>query len=144
MNLSRLKSHLERDEGKRAKPYRDTAGKLTAGIGRNLDDVQLSDDEIELMFANDVDRAITRAMNTVGSAAFGRLNDARQEVLVNMAFNLGARGLSRFVKFIAALEAGDYERAADEMVDSKWYNQVGDRGVRLEAQMRSGRAVETA
>jgi len=59
-------------------------------------------------------------------------------VLIDMCFNLGMAGLLGFQKMIEALERGYYERAADEMVNSRWYGQVGERGRRLEAMMRTG------
>jgi lysozyme len=53
-----------------------------------------------------------------------------------MMFNIGKGRLSGFKKMISAIEQGDYEKAAAEMVDSKWYNQVGYRAVRLVGMMR--------
>jgi lysozyme len=66
------------------------------------------------------------------------LNDTRQRVLANMCFNLGYPRLSKFKKFLAAAKDQDWETAADEMMDSKWATQVGDRAVRLREKMLNG------
>ena len=69
---------------------------------------------------------------------FNDLNDARQEVLANMCFNLGLAGLRKFQRMIAALERQDWLDASREMLDSKWATQVGDRAIRLSNAMRVG------
>ena len=66
------------------------------------------------------------------------LDDVRQRVLANMAFNLGLPRLSKFVNFLTAVQASDWEKAADEMMDSKWANQVGERAIRLRQKMLEG------
>jgi lysozyme len=129
-----LREQLIRDEGRRLKPYRDTLGILTIGVGRNLDDVGLFPDEVDLMLDNDI---------RVRRASLGRfewfvaLDEVRQGVLINMSF-MGIPRLLAFYKMIAALEVQDYERAATEMLDSKWAGQVHARADRLAQQMRSG------
>jgi len=136
MNDARLKKQLEVDELRSKKIYTDTVGKISGGIGRNLTDRGFSDDEIDLMYANDVRMAEADARALVPN--FDKLNDVRQEVLVNMSFNLGKSRLSGFKKFLAAVAIQDFSRAADEMKDSAWYGQVKDRGVRLVYAMRFG------
>ena len=117
-------------------PYRDTVGKLTIGVGRNLDDVGISELEAELMLTNDVNKCIADVKRHI--TVFNTLNDARQAVLVNMCFNLGISGLLKFKRFIAAVNAGEYLDAAIEMLDSKWANQVGYRATELSKQMKTG------
>ena len=136
MNNARLKKQLEVDELRSKKIYTDTVGKISGGIGRNLTDRGFSDDEIDLMYANDVRMAETDARALAPN--FEKLNDVRQEVLVNMSFNMGKTRLAGFKKFLAAVEIQDFYRAADEMKDSAWYGQVKDRGVRLVYAMRFG------
>lgn len=130
------KAQLKIDEGVRNKPYRDTTGKLTIGIGRNLDDVGLSEDEINVIFENDIVRAEDIATALVPS--FDGLTEDRKAVVVNMAFNLGKEGLSKFRKMLAAIEDDRYDDAAKEMLDSKWAVQVGSRALRLAQKMRTG------
>lgn len=136
MNRQRLAKQLEIDEGKRAKIYLDTVGKWTGGVGRNISDRAFSEDEIQLMLSNDIALATKDAKQLV--PGFENLNDARQEVLVNMSFNLGYARLGAFRKFLAAVNASEFAEASLEMLDSKWAKQVGARAVRLSNAMRTG------
>lgn len=136
MNDARLKKQLEVDELRSKKIYTDTVGKISGGIGRNLTDRGFSDDEIDLMYANDVRMAEADARALVPN--FDKLNDVRQEVLVNMSFNMGKTRLAGFKKFLSAVVIQDFTRAADEMKDSAWYGQTKDRAVRLVYAMRFG------
>ena len=138
MNKERLMRQLSIDEGRRNKLYKDTATppKLTIGVGRNIEDRGLREDEIDLMLANDIKEAEATARTLVRN--FDQLDDVRQEVVVNMAFNLGMPRLSGFKRFIAALWEQNYSLAAAEMQDSSWYRQVGQRGTRLVYAMKHG------
>ena len=131
-----LKIELTRDEGLRLKPYRDTVGKLTIGIGRNLDDVGISQDEAMHLLDNDIAR--TTAALDKAIPWWRSLNDVRQRVVVNMAFNLGVAGLLGFKNTLAAMQAGRYADAAGGMLASKWATQVGERAKRLAAMMAKG------
>jgi lysozyme len=137
MNRARLSKQLEVDEGRRRRLYKDTVGKLTIGVGRNIEDRGLRDDEIDLMLSNDIDEAIGIARALVVN--FDQLDDVRQEVVTNMALNLGMTRLGGFKQFIGALLRFDFQRATTEMMDSKWYEQVGERGKRLARAMREGK-----
>ena len=134
--LDILKTQLTVDEGSRLRPYTDTVGKITIGIGRNLSDVGISKDEQDLMFQNDVFRADAIARDLFPT--FDDLTDNRKAVLCNMAFNLGKGSLSSFVLMISAVNQGDYATAADRMLKSLWAIQVGGRATRLSNLMRSG------
>lgn len=136
MNRARLAKQLEIDEGKRAKMYQDTVGKWTAGVGRNLSDRAFSEDEIQLMLSNDIDLAAKDVRHLV--PGFDQLSDVRQEVLINMSFNLGFARLSGFKRFLAAVSASEFAEASVEMLDSKWAQQVGARAQRLSKAMRTG------
>jgi len=129
-----LIAQLRRDEGVEKFPYRDTVGKLTIGVGRNLDDVGLSDPEIDFLLQNDIDTATAKLNQSY--PWFSALDAVRQAVLINMTFNLGS--IHAFPRMRALVEAGDYEGAAGEMLDSLWARQVGSRAQRLSQQMRTG------
>lgn len=131
-----LREQLIRDEGLRLKPYQDTEGKWTIGVGRNLSDVGLTYGECEYLLENDIVRARAGVLARIDFSH--RLDEVRREALVNMAFNLGINGLLGFKKFLTALEMGDWAQAAHEMLDSKWHQQVGLRAERLAEQIRSG------
>ena len=137
MDAARLRTQIQVHEGCSLKPYADTEGVLTIGYGRNLNE-GISDDEAEVMLSNDITKAVLTAHRVVGSVTFEGLSDERQEVLVNMAFNLGETRMKKFVHMLAALTVEDYERVAAEMLDSKWARQVGARAVQLSEIMRKG------
>ncbi|MGH9501677.1 MAG: glycoside hydrolase family protein [Terriglobales bacterium] len=144
--VATLKRQLTRDEGLELKPYRDNSkaigfedkpGKLTIGVGRNLDDVGISRDEADYLLTNDI------KLRAIGMLAkqlpwTGALDAPRLGVLANMTFNEGMGHLLEFRNMLAALERSDYETAAAEMKDSLWYRQVGTRAWRLVTQMQTG------
>lgn len=135
MNRQLLRSQLERHEGLRLKPYLDTVGKLTVGYGRNLEDVGISRDEADFMLDNDMDQ-VERQLETVDE--YRDLEPVRQTVIANMAFNLGFAGLMGFKNMWSAIDRRDWDRAAKEMLNSKWARQVGVRAVELSEIMRTG------
>jgi len=130
-----LEEQLIRDEGLRLKPYKDSVGKTTIGVGRNLDDVGISREEALTLLETDIDRASAWVRTQLPWSL--NLNEARQAALVNMAFNMGER-LTTFAQFLRKLQAEDYAGAAAEMLDSLWAKQVGDRAHRLASQIETG------
>ena len=130
---------LKRDEGLGLKPYRDSVGKLTIGIGRNLDDVGISEAEANYLLGNDVAKVTSAIRQQLPWA--DDLDDARFGVLQNMAFNLGVSGLLQFHNMLSALQSQDWHGAAQEMMNSVWARQVGARATRLEQQMITGQWV---
>lgn len=134
----RLRGQIKVDEGFRGQLYRDSEGYLTIGYGRLMDASRgggIAKDEAEYLLANDL-RTAERLCE--GMPAYLDLSPARQAVLVNMCFNLGAAGLRQFKRLFSALIQQDYEHAASEMLASKWAGQVGARAVRLAEQMKTG------
>ena len=129
--MSDLRLQLSNDEGKFNKPYVDTVGKTTIGIGRNLTDVGVSDDEIELMLVNNIKRA--RSCCASLFPAYATFTQDKQDALANMAFNLGMTRLRGFQHMIDAVNAGDWQEAAIQAKSSHWYIQVGDRARRIVA-----------
>lgn len=129
MNREQLIQELKRDEGVVLTLYKCSAGKNTIGVGRNVDDRGITDDESDYLLSNDIDLCIEELRATF--PWFQTLSDTRQRVMVNMCFNLGLSRLMGFRKFLAAMEAGEWETAGVEMLDSKWARQVGPRSTRL-------------
>jgi lysozyme len=132
----KLIQQLRRHEGERLKPYRCTAGKLTIGVGRNLDDRGITAQESAYLLSNDIDRVWTE-LNARLPWVTG-LSDVRQRVLLDMAFNLGIDGLLKFRNTLATIEAGNYQKAGEMMLDSLWAKQVGMRAQRLSRMMQTG------
>lgn len=144
MNEVLLTKELERDEGVRLKPYKDTVGKLSIGVGRNLSDKGISLEEAHVLLTNDVKEHI--ALLDKYLPWWRQMNEVRQRALANMAFNLGVgpspeqpKGkLLTFKNTLAAMARGDYESAARGMKASLWARQVGERAKRLVEMMKSG------
>lgn len=133
-----LRHQLRVDEGVRNRPYFDTKGKLTIGVGRNLHDVGVNDDEITLMLQNDIDEAERTARRLLPD--FEELSEIRKYVVCNMAFNLGYTRLKGFEKTLLAIHEERWEDAAREMLDSKWAREdVPERAARLANAMRFDR-----
>jgi len=129
--------HLVWDEGLRLKPYTDTVGKLTIGIGRNLTDVGLSAVEAYELLEHDIDRAVLACLGRY--PWFQDLDPVRQAVLVNLMFNMGPTSLGKFVNTLAAIERGDWAAAARGLKASLWYRQVQpSRSSRLMAMLLTG------
>lgn len=122
-------------EGLMLKPYKCTAGKTTIGYGRNLDDMGITEYEAETLLRHDIDRVHSELAKL---GIIDGLDAVRSAVVVDMCFNLGINRLLQFRNFLSALRDKDFERAADEMVDSAWYRQVKTRAVRLVRMMRTG------
>lgn len=127
---------LIRDEGFRSKPYRDTVGKLTIGIGRNLTDKGINKDEAVYLCGTDI-REVERDLD-MNLPWWRSLSVGRQMVLASMCFNMGWPVMSQFKNTIALVKMGEYEKAADAMLLSKWAGQVGKRANRLADMMRKG------
>ncbi|MDD2229527.1 MAG: glycoside hydrolase family protein [Candidatus Cloacimonetes bacterium] len=136
--LERIKEQLIRHEGLRLKPYRCTAGKLTIGVGRNLDDRGISQKEAYVLLENDIQNCEKQIMDEIPEI-YNVLDEVRKSVLLNMCFNLGIGGLLGFNNTLAFIAAGDWERAANGMLASKWAKQVGRRAIELSELMRKGK-----
>lgn len=123
------------DEGLELKPYACTAGKLTIGVGRNLEDVGITESEAMFLLGNDIARVEDELKQFPWYAL---LNEVRKDAMINMCFNLGINRFKGFKRMIVALESSDYTTAAIEMLDSKWARQVKGRAVRLADEVRDG------
>lgn len=131
-----LKAMLIRQEGVRLRLYQDSVQKkLTIGVGRNIEDVGISLEEAHFLLDNDIMNATIDAQKL---HAFTMLDPVRQDVLVDMVFNMGLRTVQGFTRMLAALEAGNWNEAAAEMRDSHWATQVGNRAIVLANMVRTG------
>lgn len=136
LNHQRFKQQLILHEARRAKPYQDSRGIWTCGIGHNMM-TRWDDVTIDCVFANDV-KIVERALDDGLGRWWRQIGDVRMRVLADLMFNLGAPTFFTFTTFIALVTSGDYAAAADDLTTTKWFTQVGERGPRLVAMMRTG------
>ena len=130
--MDKLIEMLKRHEGMKTHAYKCSEGKITVGVGRNIDKqggIGLSEDEIEYLLQNDIERVIVELSSEY--EWFSYLDDVRKDVMINIAFNLGITRLRGFKKALAAMESGDYKTASTEFLDSRWAKQVGGRALEL-------------
>lgn len=142
MTTAHLIPDLKLDEGRRLTAYLDTVGVWTIGYGHTSGahaGLVWTDTQALAALQHDVDVAISILDRQL--PWWCSMNDARQDVLANMCFNLGWTKLSGFVNTLAAMKAGRWDEAAAHMLDSKWAKQVGERATRLAEQMRAGVSV---
>lgn len=132
-NVDKLISLIKKHEGVELKPYRDTEGLMTIGVGRNLDHNGIRMVEADFMLMNDIKDCMEEA-NTYHW--YKDLSGVRKAVIINMLFNLGKPRFDKFVKFQSAMAEGLYDRASTEMLDSKWAKQVGNRAIELSMMMQ--------
>lgn len=138
-SVTNLREQLLLDEGLRLQSYKDSLGFLTIGVGRLIDPKKgggISKDEAMLLLDNDI-KAKTKQLQTALPWML-KLCEARQGVLLNMAFQMGVEGLLKFKNTLAMIQAGKYEAAADGMLQSLWAKQTPLRATRLSLQMKTG------
>lgn len=135
-----LARQLRGDEGVRAQAYKDHLGYLTIGVGRLIDERKpgsgLRPHEIDYLLRSDIDDRIDQLSRRL--PWFMQLDSARQGVLLNMSFQLGVDGLLGFRNTLRLVEQGEYARAAENMLLSKWAQQTPERARRMAEQMRTG------
>jgi len=138
MNRDILKAQLIEHEAIRLYPYKDTVGKVTIGVGRNLDDRGITEKEAMFLLDNDMNSVF---LDLDKSFPWWRgLDDIRQLVLADMCFNLGISRLLKFRNTLAFIKAGDYSKASVNMLKSLWAKQVGKRAIQLAKMMREGQS----
>lgn len=136
MDIQKLKQELTRDEFLKLKLYKDTKGKTSIGIGRNLDDVGITPAEADFLLNNDVNDVI-RSLD-MAIPYWKNLSEGRQRALANMCFNMGLHGLLGFRDMLAAIREGDFTKASQEALDSDWAKQVGARAQRIAVLLATG------
>lgn len=139
MNKEKLRAWLKHDEGYDNMPYICTAGKLTIGYGRNLQDNGISQDEADLMLENDMKRT---EKDLLTCKWYIDAPPSVKDALFNMCFNLGLPRLLGFKKMIQAIKDKDYTKAAIEALDSKWATQVHGRAKAVAVMIREGYGTE--
>lgn len=133
-----IKEYIKLNEGLRLKPYRCSAGKLTIGYGRNLEDVGISKTEAEYFLAGDIGRSYEALVDIFGQHLFSILTYNRKMVLVDMIFNLGRKGFLRFKKMIRAIKENDFDEAEIQLLNSRYATQLPSRSKRNARMMKEG------
>jgi lysozyme len=128
---------LIKHEGLRLKPYKCTAGKLTIGVGRNLEDRGITEGEAKAMLEYDINAF--RDLLKTRYNWFLELSQVRQAVIIDMAFNMGMNDFHKFKNTRGFLAKHNYQKASEEMLDSDWArNDVPNRARELAEIMRTG------
>lgn len=138
MNQAQIEKQLIQHEGERLKPYTCTAGKMTIGVGRNLEDKGISRFESRVMLKNDIAECFQDLSASVFPDHFDRFPENIQHVLIDMRFQLGPGGIRGFKNMIAAFKQFDTPRAIKEMKDSAWYRQTQNRADNLIKMLSEG------
>lgn len=120
--MNQLQSVIIEHEGVRLKPYRDTKGVLTIGVGRNLDDCGISEDEAMFLLNNDLTTCETQLSRYDWYVG---LDKVRQGVIIELVFNVGLPKALLFKNMIIAIINENWAGAANELLDSAWAKQVG-------------------
>lgn len=136
MSRANLIENLTFDEGLRLKLYKCSAGKLSIGVGRNIEDLGITRAEAIFLLNNDIDRCTEECEKNI--QFFMDLSIPRREVLVMMCFNLGITRLLNFKKMLEYLKNKNFDLASSEMLQSEWASQVGNRAKRFSEVIKTG------
>jgi len=136
--FNRLIIMLKRHEGVKRHVYKCSAGYETIGVGRNISDsgLGLSDSEVLSLLTNDIYRVIDELSSEYDW--FDGLDPVRKDAMVDLSFNVGQTSLRKFKNALQAMSEKNYSRAADEFMDSRWSQQVGNRAVEVTNMIRTG------
>ena len=137
MNRQKLIDSLIEHEGIRNLPYSDSEGFLTIGVGHKLDAIPLSPAVIQMILEDDIAH-VERELHHVIPYWHEGLNHERQNIIVEMAFQMGATGVKNFKKMWEAIKEEDFTKAAKEMLDSRWHKQTPNRAKSLAERMERG------
>ena len=135
-DMDKMIEQLVDHEGLELHPYEDSLGILTIGVGRNLEERGISEDEAFYLLGNDIEIIWDELIKQ--HPIVEDLDDQRQMILLDMAFNMGVPRLGKFKKMWAAIEDGDMIEASKQALDSRWADQVGSRAERLAERLTSG------
>lgn len=136
MRLVELKERIKKKEGKRNKMYVDSVGKRTIGYGHNLDDKPISDDACEVILMDDINDCINDLDREL--SWWRSLDDVRQNVMVELAYNLGITGLCSWKNTMSFIKSGEYSKAAEKLRGSKAAAQTGNRYPELAKMIETG------
>ena len=135
MDLTQVRKRLIAHEGIKLSPYRCTAGKLTIGVGRNLSDRGISQATATQMLEEDIEIVLDELKRAL--PFWEKLKWNYKEALVDLAFNMGVPRLMMFRRMLSAIEADDPDKAAEELLESRYASQVGVRASNIAGLLRA-------
>lgn len=136
--LALVQPMLEQHEGRKRFPYKCTAGKLTIGVGRNIEDRGLADDEINYLLQNDIRMTQADCIILLGEDVWDALSLRRKAALIDWCFNLGRARASTFTNTLLAIKHSRWQDAAHGLRSSKWATQVGKRAQEIASIIEKG------
>ena len=143
MNMERLLESVKKHEGYRNKVYLDTLGKRTVGVGHLCvedfweDDKEYDEKFLMTILEHDLETAIKGAKDLMSENGCNDIDEIAEELIIEMIFQLGKTGVSKFRNMWKHLSAFEYSSAASEMLDSRWAKQTPNRAKNMSAQMAS-------
>lgn len=135
-----LREHLKREEGEKFKPYRCTSGKLTIGVGRNLQDVGISQDESDYLLFNDIQKVLIQVERMFPEYEYWKVG--RIVAVCSMLFQMGVGGFLGFKSTIRYIKQDKWEEAANQAMQSRWATQTPNRARRVCEMLRTGELVK--
>ena len=139
MNDKDIMEQIKHHEGYRETVYFDSVGVPTVGYGHALlEGSRVPAVVADILFEQDYNDASKDYTLLALRWGFNDIDTVRRGIIINMLFNMGMSRVSKFQKMLTALQMGEYDKAADEMLDSRWATQVGKRADELADLMRKG------
>ena len=133
--MEKLIEQIKEHEGFRSRVYTCTENHLTIGYGFKVSSLELTEDICELILKEKLIKLYSRVDKQI--PFFKQLPVEIQDVILNMCYQMGVGGVCKFKKMLAAMNEKDWTKAADEMIDSKWYRQTKNRALQLSEIVRN-------
>ena len=144
MDMQAMEAEIKYDEGVRYAPYLDSRGFQTIGVGHNMDagplpswwTFPLTDDQVNTLLTADLQSALNDLDDFI--PWWAALDDVRQRAMLNLCFNLGWSKFREFAQFQSFVKAGAYAAAGQDLGNTPWFKEVGERGPRIVAMIETG------
>jgi len=138
MDIEQTKAEIKKEEGFRMEVYKDTLGFSTGGYGHKMLDGEIPPTDMAgwtKLFERDFARAMSGAEELLMLCP--NIHDTARHIVVEMCYQMGSYGVSKFKGMLSALQDADYATASIEMLDSRWAKQTPKRAMRMAERMRN-------
>ena len=138
MDIEQTKAEIKKEEGFRMETYKCTEGHLTGGYGHKMLDGETPPTDMvgwTKLFERDFARAMSGAEELLMICP--NVDDTARHIVVEMCYQMGSYGVSKFHGMLSALQESDYVTASKEMLDSRWAKQTPKRAMRMAERMRN-------